>query len=979
MKNEDIIINKKKEKLNLSSSNIKEKSIYDEDFIIDPNEKEIELFNENISLNSIISLEKQINNDIPKNELISIKQFRWLLGIFGVKSNSFIIERLYQILIRISFEHYEPIRSNLCKRDFVNYLTILNGPKINHEIFYLFFDISNKGYITKNDFINVMSNMCEIICEYTHKNSFTYKEYISNLYDYIIKINKEKNKQILTKTKFIKLIENNFFNFYDIINEKFEKNILMTKKQYNILKDIMNSIKSIRKKIKQKEKIESNLSIITNNYLYDIKLKKDEYKEMKIENNIKNLNKRNSCFINENNKANLFNNIIKNYSINKMENLNISSYFISNNNLSLNYSANNSNNIFDDKIDKNNESKISDLNLSKTFLTPQKEIKYNKFYSPQQRIKSNNNRNNMIELEEYSIEDISLNSSSSKSDGKEKSEENNNDNLDEENEDIVFEMDDNKNILNIKNLNKNIITQKSRLIKNKEKKFFFLRPFQIKNHKELEKDLKKHNININNTLLLLKKDNFLSYLETLENCFSNELNDINISNNLQPNLKNGKLLKILNMPLKQKEYFGKEKSYEITLNNTNMEIMYAIILGIQKCISALGDFCLHDKKIISSLLSLDNSFKILGKRKNTVPKSHTEKFDKTNSELYEIISNYPFKKHKHIFEEINNFHYFSYFKNKKHENKMDLNKIEIIEYAPQIFSNIRYSLGEISNKEFIKSFNIESLISDIFLGNINNLNQLLTINKDNFPEFIMFSSDNKYIVKCITQNEFDILIKMIPSYYIHLMKNASKNIHKINEINGISYKLNNTNFSKFTFLDIIFGLFSITLLNKKLFFIIKKNIFYSYSNLYIYVKYDLKGSSIDRKAKPNLLDIYKDLDYLKSQDKIKLGNIISKNIIETIEKDTLFLSQKNIINYSFLVGIAKIPESFTQNEKEDGFLSSDKKYMYYFGITDILTSYGKGKKMEYIYKKFIKGNGISVVPPNEYKNRFDNFIKSCLK
>ena len=308
-------------------------------------------------------------------------------------------------------------------------------------------------------------------------------------------------------------------------------------------------------------------------------MKKDEYKEMKIENNIKNLNKRNSCFINENNKANLFNNIIKNYSINKMENLNISSYFISNNNLSLNYSANNSNNIFDDKIDKNNESKISDLNLSKTFLTPQKEIKYNKFYSPQQRIKSNNNRNNMIELEEYSIEDISLNSSSSKSDGKEKSEENNNDNLDEENEDIVFEMDDNKNILNIKNLNKNIITQKSRLIKNKEKKFFFLRPFQIKNHKELEKDLKKHNININNTLLLLKKDNFLSYLETLENCFSNELNDINISNNLQPNLKNGKLLKILNMPLKQKEYFGKEKSYEITLNNTNMEIMYAIILG----------------------------------------------------------------------------------------------------------------------------------------------------------------------------------------------------------------------------------------------------------------------------------------------------------------------------------------------------------------------------------------------------------------
>ena len=69
MKNENIIINEKEQKLNLSSNIIKEKSIYDKDFIINPDEKEIDLFNANVSLNSIVSLEKQINNDIPKNEL----------------------------------------------------------------------------------------------------------------------------------------------------------------------------------------------------------------------------------------------------------------------------------------------------------------------------------------------------------------------------------------------------------------------------------------------------------------------------------------------------------------------------------------------------------------------------------------------------------------------------------------------------------------------------------------------------------------------------------------------------------------------------------------------------------------------------------------------------------------------------------------------------------------------------------------------
>ena len=109
-----------------------------------------------------------------------------------------------------------------------------------------------------------------------------------------------------------------------------------------------------------------------------------------------------------------------------------------------------------------------------------------------------------------------------------------------------------------------------------------------------------------------------------------------------------------------------------------------------------------------------------------------------------------------------------------------INKIEISEYAPKIFCNIRNSLGNITNKDFLHSFNIGSLISNIFLGNIYNLNELITINKDNFLEFIMFSSDSKYIIKCITQKEFDILQKILPNYYEHLINCLIKNLQKNN-------------------------------------------------------------------------------------------------------------------------------------------------------------------------------------------------------
>ena len=42
----------------------------------------------------------------------------------------------------------------------------------------------------------------------------------------------------------------------------------------------------------------------------------------------------------------------------------------------------------------------------------------------------------------------------------------------------------------------------------------------------------------------------------------------------------------------------------------------------------------------------------------------------------------------------------------------------------------------------------------------------------------MFSSDTKYIIKCITQNEFDVLQKILPNYYEYLIGCTIKNLQK---------------------------------------------------------------------------------------------------------------------------------------------------------------------------------------------------------
>ena len=57
-----------------------------------------------------------------------------------------------------------------------------------------------------------------------------------------------------------------------------------------------------------------------------------------------------------------------------------------------------------------------------------------------------------------------------------------------------------------------------------------------------------------------------------------------------------------------------------------------------------------------------------------------------------------------------------------------------------------------------------------------------------------------------------------------------------------------------------------------------------------------------------------------------------------------------------------------------GFFNFDESMLYYFGVIDIFTEYNAKKKLEHFVKSIKWGNAISCVPPQQYAERFMNFM-----
>ena len=340
--------------------------------------------------------------------------------------------------------------------------------------------------------------------------------------------------------------------------------------------------------------------------------------------------------------------------------------------------------------------------------------------------------------------------------------------------------------------------------------------------------------------------------------------------------------------------------------------------------------------------------------------------------------------------------------------------IQCVEYSPYVFNYLR-QLDNVSNEMIISSM--------LPMNNKNGIKET----EGKGGAFFINSDDYEFILKTITEQEHKIMMR--------LLHNKMVEYFKIND-NSIICR--------------IYGVYKITintglLHSDEIYFILMKNVVGSFiENLLC--KYDLKGSSLNRKVRYENIDktVMKDVNFNEVEEVFLLNKTDSKKLLNICEKDSKFLCSSGIMDYSlfvakislnndeikslfgsnhrratekqFLEMIGKAGESFrptvsgfekeqddnkiekeNDNEKlieneeknirfKEGNIPCLKKYLYpslkgdvayIMSIIDYFQIYNLQKNLETKYKRIkAKEKAISSLPPDEYRDRFIEFLKN---
>ena len=348
-----------------------------------------------------------------------------------------------------------------------------------------------------------------------------------------------------------------------------------------------------------------------------------------------------------------------------------------------------------------------------------------------------------------------------------------------------------------------------------------------------------------------------------------------------------------------------------------------------------------------------------------------------SNDKYHILSKYDFKFHNKI--EMQSI-YSNNFK-----------KCKFKDYAPYVFENIRRQFG-ITSDMYLRSIGVNTFQNAFF----DKLYLMLAENSSGKSgSFFFHSADGKYMLKTISENEFGVLLKILPDYHKHLMENPNTLMARYYGLHRMKCYKNR---------KIVYDIY-ICVMN---------NVFDIEKPELIKNLYDLKGSTYKRITKANKVKkghAKKDLNFLREKMTINITFDDREKLLNQLIRDVEFFSSKKIIDYSLLLGIISIKDdtnvnksSFNiddndlqdslvvsllkekenqkktnKNYKNSFFKSKDKSYHYYLGIIDTLTEFNIKKKAEFFFKRPFQGKGISVFPPEDYKQRFFNFINQIIE
>ncbi|CAE7333171.1 PIP5KL1, partial [Symbiodinium pilosum] len=241
---------------------------------------------------------------------------------------------------------------------------------------------------------------------------------------------------------------------------------------------------------------------------------------------------------------------------------------------------------------------------------------------------------------------------------------------------------------------------------------------------------------------------------------------------------------------------------------------------------------------------------------------------------------------------------------------------------------------------------------DVLLEELGDPSQPIRVLSTNSKSGEMFfiSHTGKFIIKSISDAEGKGLEAILPSYISHLAGEEG------------------------SILGLYVGLYRIDMgsgLGQR-YFTIMRSVFDS--PVQMTKMYDLKGSTHNRKVKDASERVRKDEDWIS--DKCRL--MVSPEDVARLEKmharDTAFLSEFSIIDFSVLIGIAEIPEP--SEIPDHAWQSVDKSQCYFIGIVDVLIEYGLRKRLEHLLHT-VKGVGqtASVTDPKNYAKRQRRFFR----
>lgn len=143
--------------------------------------------------------------------------------------------------------------------------------------------------------------------------------------------------------------------------------------------------------------------------------------------------------------------------------------------------------------------------------------------------------------------------------------------------------------------------------------------------------------------------------------------------------------------------------------------------------------------------------------------------------------------------------------------------------------------------------------------------------------------------------------------------------------------------------------------------------------------YDLKGSTNGRIVDQSSKGAHRDLNWINKREKLRfVTESDKKTFLDKIERDSLFLRDLDLYDYSLLIGkenrdISNVTSDLYDVRGIDQYPSGT----LYIGIIDCLTEFDMWKGVFLWFRGFVVDkNTISLAEPTVYQRRFKTFISN---